>query len=400
MRSLIAAGLLSIVAACGSDTTSDPDMTTQSMAPAKADALIPMEYAETFKVFERDGYRIVDLTAPLVSWGGEAQGPNQAARVLLVPKNQEPPELVGDLSGAVVVRTPVERIATNYGFLEAVLTALKIEDRLVAVGGVKNYNDKIRARSRSGELAQVGYGWHSPPSIDPLLNSNPDVFFMVLGDLGHAEHYERIKDLGVPVVPVFFEAETSYMGPVDYVRLVGMITGEEEAADRFVRMVSENVKQLKALAATKPPKKALSSWYAGSGRWMVTVRNADNALLADAGGINPLAEPDDIRIDDFVKVGTEVLLEKARDIDCWVIRDTHSMPFDDVGILKNFKAWREGCLFAGDGHTKPEADAFDIYETGLIRPDLILGDMVKMLHPDLRDEPFEFYRPDTVTPRQ
>ena len=358
-----------------------------------------MEFAETFAVFERDGYHIVDLRAPLVSWGGSAQGEDRTARIVLVPTTQEPPDLTGDLEGAVLVRTPVERIAVNYGFLEAIVTALSIEDRLVAVGGVKNYNDDIRSRARSGQLAQLGYGWHSPPNVDPLLDSNPDVFLMVLGDLGHAEHYERIKSLGVPVVPIFFEAETTYMGPVDYVRLIGMLSGKEAQADRFVTMVANNVRELKALVADAPPRQVLSSWYTGGGRWMVTVRNADNALLEDAGGINLMAQPDDIRLDDFIRVGTEVLLDKARDIDCWVIRDTHSVPFDDVNVLQNFKAWREGCLFAGDGMSKPEADAFDIYETGIIRPDLILGDKVRMLHPDLRDEPYVYYRPDTQTVR-
>lgn len=400
MHKIFAICFLWLVAACSSDEpTNETEMTPQLELKAIKNIEIPMEHAETFKVYQRDGYKVVDLTAPVVSWGGEAQGADQKARILLVPREQKLPELVGDLAGAVVVRTPVERIAVNYGFLDAVLTALGIEDRLVAVGGVKSYNDDIRERARSGKVAQVGYGWHSPPMLDPLLNSNPDVFFMVLGDLGHAEHYERIKDLGVPVVPIFFEAETSYMGPVDYVRLIGMMTGKEQEANEFAEMVYENVKNLKALVADKPRKKALSSWYVGGGRWMVTVRNADNALLRDAGGINPLSEIDDIRLDDFVRVGTEVLLDKARDIDCWIIRDTHSVPFDDIGILQNFKAWREGCLFAGDGRAKPEADAFDIYETGLIRPDLIIGDMVKMLYPDLRGEPFEFYRPDLETPR-
>lgn len=358
-----------------------------------------MDHAQTFQVFERDGYRIVDLRAPVISWGGGAQGPDQTARVVLVPKEQEPPALVGDLEGAVVVRTPVERIAVNYGFLEAIVTALEIEDRLVAVGGVKNYNDDIRARARAGELAQLGYGWHMPPHIDPLLASEPDVFLMVLGDLGHAEHYERIKSLGVPVVPIFFEAETTYMGPVDYVRLIGMMSGRDAEAEAFVSMVAENVRNLKALVAEVQPRKVLGSWYAGGSRWMVTVRNADSSLLEDAGGVNVMAEPDDIRLDDFVRVGTEVLLEKARDIDCWIIRDTHSIPFEDVDVLRNFKAWREGCLFAGDGMSKPEADAFDIYETGIIRPDLILGDMVAMLHPGLRDREFLYYRPDTRVPR-
>ena len=397
-RGVWVAVVLLCAGACGSPA---PNSETGKWANASSqDARpIPMDHAQTFQVRERDGYRIVDLKAPVVSWGGGAQGADQTARVVLVPKDLEPPVLAGDLTDAVVVRTPVERIAANYGFLEAILTALEIEDRLVAVGGVKSYNDDIRARTRSGELAQLGYGWHSPPYIDPLLESRPDVFLMVLGDLGHAEHYERIKELGVPVVPIFFEAETTYMGPVDYVRLIGMMSGREAEADAFVSMVTKNVRHLKALVTDVQPRKVLGSWYAGSGRWMVTVRNADGALLRDAGGINVMAQPDDIRVDDFVRVGTEVLLEKARDIDCWIIRDTHSMPFADVDVLRNFKAWREGCLFAGDGRSKPEADAFDIYETGIIRPDLILGDLVGMLHPDLIDREFLYYRPDTRVPR-
>lgn len=403
---LLTAILLLSAGACGQSgqgseqgKESGPEGGTEATEAPQDARQIAMEHAETFQVFERDGYRIVDLKAPVVSWGGTAQGADQTARVVLVPKEQEPPAMVGDLEGAVVVRTPVERIAVNYGFLEAILTALEINDRLVAVGGVKNYNDEIRARARSGELAQLGYGWHTPPSMDPLLESRPDVFFMVLGDLGHAEHYERIKGLGVPVVPIFFEAETNYLGPVDYVRLVGMMTGREAEADAFVSMVAENVRELKELVATVPPKKVLSSWFAGNGRWMVTVRNADGAFLRDAGGINVMEEPDDVRLDDFVRVGSEVLLEKATEIDCWVIRDTHSLPFDDVDFLSHFKAWREGCLFAGDGMAKPEADAFDLYETGIIRPDLVLGDMVGMLHPSLIDRDFIYYRPDTQTVR-
>ena len=399
MRQIITIVLLLFFVACsrGNRDIGVGEAQVESM-PVGA-RLVPMNHAETFKVYQREGYRIVDLKAPFVSWGGEAQGADQRARIVLVPKSIDPPALEGDLADAVMVRTPVERIATNYGFLEAIVEALGIEDRLVAVGGVKSYNDEIRARARNGEIAQVGYGWHSPPEIDPLLNSEPGVFLMVLGGLGHAEHYERIKKLGVPVVPIFFEAETSYMGPVDYVRLIGMMTEKEEVADEFVAMVANKVDVLRNLVADQPKKKVLSSWYAGGGRWMVTIRNADNQFFRDAGGINPLAEPDDIRIDDFKRVGTEVLLEKATDIDCWIIRDPHSSPFDDVSTLKHFKAWRDGCLFAFDGKTKPEADAFDVYQTGLIRPDLILGDMVRMLHPSLRNEPFVYVRPDTQTPR-
>ena len=377
--------------ACGGQPGAD-------RAPARATAL-EMAYAETFKVYERDGYRIVDFKAPVVSWSGDAKGADQRARVVLVPKTIDPPELTGDLENAVIVRTPVERVAVNYGFLEATLTTLDVEDRLVGVGGVKSYNDEIRARARSGEVAQVGYGWHAPPSIDTLVSAQPDVFFTVLGDLGHAEHYERIKGLGVPVVPIFLEAETTYMGPVDYVRLLGMFVGKEDEANAYADIVAANVDTLKAHVADKPKKQVLSAWFAGSGRWMVTVRNAENQLLSDAGGVNPMALQDDIRLDDFRRVGSETLLARARDVDCWIIRDTHSQTFTDQDFLQHFKAWREGCLFASDGSTKPEADAFDYYETGPIRPDYVLRDLVRMLHPAASSEPFKYIQPDNETPR-
>ena len=398
LQRVLVALMLVTTAACQDNGLVSATSADESVAPQGATP-VAMNHAETFKVYERSGYRIVDLRAPLVSWGGSAQGADHSARIVLVPKTLEVPPLTWDLEDAVVVRTPVERIAVNNGAMEAIIVALELEDRLVAVGGVKSYDDSIRARSRSGELAQVGYGWATPPNIDPLLDSDPDIFLMVLEDLGHAEHYERIKDLGVPVVPVFLEAEASYMGPVDYVRLIGMMSGREAAADAFVSMVAENVRNLRSLVADRPPRTVLDAWYDGSGRWMATVRNAKNELLEDAGGINPMAQADDVRLDDFVRVGTEELLQNGRDADCWIIRDSHSVAFDDVAVLENFRSWREGCLFASDGMTKPEADAFDLYQTGPIRPDVVLGDMVRMLHPDVRREPFVYYQPDTQTVR-
>lgn len=398
MRFVVAVSLLILMCACGRQETPSADP-ARGLAALSGTREIAMPNAETFTVYERDGYRIVDFKAPVVSWGGDAKGADQTARVILVPKNAEPPALAGDLEGAILVRTPVERIAVNYGYLEAILTQLGVEDRLVAVGGVKSYDDGIRARTREGDLAQIGYGWHAPPMIDPLLGADPDVFFMVLGDLGHAEHYERIKSLGVPVVPIFLEAETTYMGPVDYVRLMGMFTGREGAADAFASMVAENVAELKARVADSPRRSVLSAWFAGSGRWMVTVRNGENQMIEDAGGVNPMARTDDVRLDHFMRLGSERLLEDARDVDCWVIRDSHSQPFTDVRYLENFKAWREGCLFAADGSQKPDADAFDIYETGPTRPDIMLRDHIKMLHPDVVAEAFVYIRPDTETPR-
>lgn len=356
---------------------------------------VPMHHARTFTVVERDGYRVVDIKGSIVNWGGEAKGPEQHVRLVLVPRGNEAPILQGDLAGATLVEVPLQRIAVNFAPFEAMAVALGVQDRLVAVGGVKSWDDDIRARVRAGQMAQIGYGWHSPPELDALVAARPDALLMSMGDLSHAQHMNRIRSLGIAVIPAFIDSELTYLGKVDYVRLFGMLVGKEAEADAYVADVEARVEALKAAAAAQPTKTVISAWFAGGDRWMATIRNGDAQFLRDANGHNPLAVPDDPRQDAFKRISTEQLLREGRDADCWILRDTHSRPFTNVQTLRLFKAYREGCLFASDGLMKPDADAYDLYETAVIRPDLVLKDLVGMLHPPLRDGEFLYVRPDT-----
>lgn len=395
MRSLILSLSVALaLAGCGSDAPK---------APAAREAIsgreIPMRFARTFRVVERDGYRVVDLKAMVVNWGGNAVGEEQFQRLVLVPRTSPAPALTGDLAGATLIRTPVMRIASNTGYHEAMTRVLGINNRLVAVGGVKSWDDELRSRVRAGLVKQIGYGWHSPPELDALLAAKPEVLLMSLGDMANVGAKPRIEALGIPVVPIFLDNEPDYMGRVDYVRLVGMLAGREAEADAFIDRVAKNVDALKKAAAAQPTRTVISAWFSGGDRWMPTIRNADAKLLRDANGRNPFEGPDDPHKDSFNRVSTEELIARGHDADCWIMRDSHSQPFKDVDTLRRFKAYREGCLFAADGMTKPEADAFDLYETAVIRPDLVLGDVVRMLHPALRDQPFRYIRPDTQVAR-
>lgn len=395
---VLAAMLLgsSVLAACGPSGGNAPGDEATTGAPSQTGTPVPMAHATTFLVTDLgDGIRAVDLRASVTSWGGAADGPEQRAQIVLVPRTSEMPSLVGPLAGATVVRTPVERVAVNYAPFEAMLTALGVADRLVAVGGTASYNDAVYERVMSRELAQVGYGWHMPPVLDALAAAEPDVFLMALADLSHAEAIPRIEALGTPVVPTFMGAEPHYLGKVDYVRLVGMMTGREAKADSFVAEVTRKVDHLKALAASQPQRSVLFAWYAGGDRWGVTVRNDDAQLLRDANAEVVLGQPDDARLDAMAFVGTERLLADATEADCWVIQESGTELYRNEEVLSSFRAWREGCVYGATGQSKPRRNSWEIFEEGVIRPDYMLGDIVKMLHPEVRPEPFHYLVPVT-----
>lgn len=387
MRTLSVALLLAL-AGCSSQPSQ------QSQSGSVAGQAVAMPYARTFTVTERDGYRVIDLKGRIVSWGGGAEGTEQHARIVLVPEGVQAPTLEGALHGATLVHTPVRRIAVNELPYEAALTALGVDDRLVAVGGVFSYNDAIRERARAGKLGQVGYGWHSPPNLDALVAAKPDVMFMSMGELDHAQHMKRIAGLGIPVIPVFMGNEPDYMGRLDYVRLIGMLTAHEREADAYVAMVEKNVAAIKAKAATLPRKSLLWAWFDGGDRWMTTMRNAHAKLMEDAGATLPIREQDNHERDDSEKLGTETLLAKANGVECWMIRDDHSAPFKDVTTLGRFRAYRDGCTVALVGRAKPAANAYDFYENGPIRPDLLMADVLKTLHPDAWPGPYTYLEPD------
>jgi len=358
--------------------------------------VVETPFAETFGVVERDGYRIVDIEASVVTWGGTAGGPPQRARLVLVPRGQEPPALTGDLAGATLIRTPVQRIAVNDHPHEGMLRALGIENLIVAVGGNNSYDNDLRRMARSGQIQQIGYGFNMPPTLDALVAVQPDVLIARMADLTHTQHMERVESLGIPVVPTFIDAEPHYMGPVEWVRLMGFLTGKEAEADAFVEMVSREVDRLKSIAAGQPRRSVLWAWYKSAGnRWAVTQRNADGALIRDANAELVLGAEDDPRLDSFSDVSTERLLRDATGADCWMIRESLSARFDDRAVLSRFKAYRDGCVFWVPGKPHPTADSWEVYEMGTIRPDWLLADIMKMLHPELRDGEWRYLAPET-----
>ena len=376
------------LAACGSGVPDDPG--TLAGEPLET------PYAKTFSVVERAGYRIVDIEASVVTWGGTAGGPPQRARLVLVPRGQEPPPLTGDLADASVIRTPVQRIAVNDQPHEAMLRALGAEDRIVAVGGHNSYDDNLRRKARSGEIQQIGYGWHMPPTLDALVAARPDVLVARMADLTHTQHMERVESLGIPVVPTFIDAEPHYLGRVAWVRLMGLLTGKEAEAEAFVEMVAREVDRLKAIAAEQPRRSVLWAWYRSAGnRWAVTQRNADAALIRDANAELVLGAEDDSELDAFSDLSTERLLRDATGADCWMIRDPLSSVFDDRAVLQRFQAYRDGCVFWEPGKRHPTADSWELWEMGTIRPDWQLADIMKMLHPDLRDGEWRYLAPET-----
>ena len=393
---------LTTTAGC-SKATSSPD-TTPGVAGEVFTTRLTPQYSSLWSITYHDGFAVLDLSAPLQSWGSTG-GTNRTTqdRVVLVPRGTTP-RLPGELAALPTVHIPLRTVAVNAESDEAFLTALSLDDRLIAVGGRQSWSDDTAARVDRGTLAQIGYTWHQAPNLEVLVARPPDALLTRLVNLDHATSLARARSLGIPVVPMFSWAEPTYLGDAEWIKLIGVLFGaESKAVEHFDAIVAgvNAAKRRAAEASLAGKTKALWAYYAGNQRWIVHNGGKEGAWLADAGAEDLARRLQLPWSDGGTPISTERLLEIAPDADVWIIGDPHSV--DDAGtqlppaaVLSRIKAWRERRMFHTYRLRKPERNAFAWYSLAPLQPDRVLHDLVSALYPHATPRPCEFL--DLFTP--
>ncbi|MEM6737651.1 MAG: ABC transporter substrate-binding protein [Bacteroidota bacterium] len=355
-----------------------------------------VKYAKNFTVTYHKNYKVVSTSATLGDWDtakGELEDVEDL--MVLVQKGTTPPELSGDLKGAKVITILAnQRIATNYPGIEIWADMLGLSQNLVAIGGPKTFDDTLREKLFNDEIGEVGYSWAAPPDMEVLLESDPDIFLMVLSQIRYGGSLTKLRQLNVPTVPVFDWAERDYMARAEWIKYCALFFNKEKEANEWFEKIEQKVSSLKELAATSQSK-PVCLWgnFVDNGFWMANANNAEARLLRDAGASNPV---EDFTLP-FNPVGepfnNEQWLTIGSQADHWIIGNgVMGVKLPAKGYLTSFKAWQNDNLYHHYLRSKPEHDAYDWFNLGPVRPDFILGDLIALLHPELlTDHEFVFF---------
>ena len=125
-----------------------------------------------------------------------------------------------------------------------------------------------------------------------------------------------------------------------------------------------------------------------NGEWTVARNSAQARLIEDAGGVNALADQGPTVM---VKSGPALIVERAGDAEYWITENA-SILNDDSKVtvlgarLGALKAVRARHVYNVCRTMRAENHACDHSQTGMYRPDLVLEDLVWLLHPDLASD--------------
>ena len=383
--------LLLITSAC--QTSTENGQKTDSVTTSYTEGRdyfpekVEVSYATHFSVSYHGHYKVVRSHAEVRAFGSDDTAERTEDVVVLVQKGTLPPEPSGELSNATFITVPATSVAVNNDGTLAFLQALKRTGDIVAVGGEAIYEDTLRYRVEKGEIGKIGYNWHGEPNLEVLLASRPDIALMTSDSPDNVKSLGRARSLGVSAAPTFEWAETHYLGRAEWLKYVSLFFNAEAEANALFAEVEQRVTHLKEQVATQSRRpSALWGYYAGNGRWMMHQNNLEARLLADAMGINPYANFNGDRRFEGEPISSEHLLTTGVDVEHWIIGDIHQAELPPANYMNQFKAWKSGNLYHNYKRTKWEYNAYDYYKTAVVRPDLVLADIISLLHPDVLPE--------------
>jgi iron complex transport system substrate-binding protein len=289
----------------------------------------------------------------------------------------------------LVVEVPVDAVATySTTFLQG-FELIGREDVLVAHGGTSFVSsDTIRTLIDDGSIVEVGNS--SEPDLEVLAAAEPDLV-MVSAGFGGVDPTEGFAALDVPVLPNASFLEQDPLGRAEWMKLEAMLLNEEAAVDEVFETIAADYRELTELVADVDERPTVLTGSPFEGSWFIATGDSYTSALIEAAGGTYLF--DDLE-GPTQPLDLEVVLDRAQDADVWLnagsVAEEPDALLGDDERLGQFTAFPDR-VFPNDADLGPTGGN-RFFEEGAVRPDLVLADVVSMLHPDLLpDHELRFY---------
>jgi len=342
----------------------------------------PIIHAKGFKIFKADEYKKIEVTSP---WPGSTE----VFTYILIERGAKEPE---NIKYDALIEVPVQKLVVTSTTHIPALELLEVENTLVGFPGCEYISSvKTRKNIDSGKVKELGI--NESINTEVLLELQPD---MVIGFSidSHNKTYETIKSSGIPVVYNGDWVEETPLGKAEWIKFFAPFFNKEKEADSIFSVIEKeytNAKRIAEKATYKPT--VLSGamykdiWYLPAGEsWVAQFLNHANAnyLWKDTKGTGSLS------------LSFESVFEKAQNANFWIgtSQFTSYEELDNISLhYRKFKAYNDKKLYTFS-LTKGETGGLLYYELSPSRPDVVLKDIIHIIHPGLLPdhEPF-FFKP-------
>lgn len=333
-----------------------------------------LSYAKGFSIKNYDDYKVLEIKNP---WPKS----EKTYRYALVNKEVAPKITLNKNDYDAILITPIQKIVVTSTTHIPALELLHEETTLIGFPD-NSYvsSEKTRALIDDGSVRDLGK--NESINTEVLLELRPELV-IGFGIDGNNKTFENIQKAGIPVIFNGDWVEGSPLAKAEWIKLFGVLYNKEKEAATIFKNIETDYLEAKKIAANALQKPTVLSgamhkdiWYLPSGT------SAEGILLKDANA-NYLWS--DTKDKGSLSLNFEAVFAKAKDADIWIspsyYASLEALEKANPHYTK-FKAFQDKQVYSFV-NTTGEAGGVLYFELGMTRPDLVLKDLVKIMHPEL-----------------
>lgn len=280
----------------------------------------------------------------------------------------------------LMIDRPLDNLICMSSSHVAALSTIGADSVITAVSGIRYISDPaIRQRWRETESGMEGnplydIGYEADLDYERIMKLKPDLLLTYTVSGAEPQYIIKLRSLGIPVLVLHDHLEDHPLARAEYLRLFGALTGRQQQADSLFNVVAKSYEEL-CDNESKPSKRLLlnipygDAWYIPGGEsYMVQ-------LVRDAGGEVLGAVPGASRSSVITMEQAYIL---SQDADIW-LNPGHCRTREELSrihqLFPKFGPLADGLpIYNNTLRTTPEGGN-DFWESGAVRPDLILEDL-------------------------
>ena len=337
-----------------------------------------VQHAEGFSLIEYDGFSILKVKNAYP----------EAKEVYTYVLHKENAKLHDSLNSYTKIQIPIQKIIVTSTTHIPSIEMLQSEKTIVGFPSTHYVSsEKTRNLIDNGSIREIGS--NQSLNTELIFDLNPDIIvgFSVDGDL---KTYKNLEKNGQKIIFNADWTEKTPLGKAEWVKFFGALYDKNEEANSIFSEIEKSYNEALSLVKNVKNKPTVMAGSIYEDQWYLPQGDSWAALfLKDANG-NYLWK--DSKGTGSLALSFETVLDTAKDADFW-INPGQFTSLDEIlttnSNYKYFKAVQNKNIYTSSSK-KGKTGGVIFYELAPNRPDLVLKDIVKILHPEVLPD-YELY---------
>ena len=339
-----------------------------------------VRYAKGFSIQNYKGYSVVTVKNP---W------PNASKTYTYILKEKKgivPDSLKQNLIIPIPIQTIVVTSTTH-------IPSLEMLDEVPSLIGFPHCDyissDKVRARIEAGKIKELGN--NQDLNTEVILDLQPNII-IGYGIDNKNPTLDNLQKSGLKVMLNGDWNEENALGKAEWIKFFGALYGKQKQAEALFNKIEKDFLKTTAIAKLAKTTPTILAGDMFEDRWYLPKGSSWGSLLLKQANGNYLWQ--ETTGTGSLSLSFETVFEKAKSADLWITSGQFSSlqeMTDSNPHYAKFDAYSNKNVFAFS-RKKGKTGGILYYELAPNRPDLVLKDLVKILHPELLKgyQPFFF----------